>query len=53
MKYSGKKTPVVKWEKLFDAVDTVVIYMGTEKLEIIIEKIKEGNINGKNKSCSN
>src|SRR4051812_1699912 len=39
-----KKTPVVKWEKLFDAVDTVVIYMGTEKLEIIIEKVRKGNI---------
>ena len=37
-----KKTPEVKWEKLFDAVDTVVVYMGTEKLEIIIEKIKKG-----------
>lgn len=42
-----KKTPEVKWEKLFDAVDTVVIYMGTEKLEIIIEKIKNG------KKCDN
>ena len=41
---SGKKTPIVKWEKLFDAVDTVVIYMGTEKLEIIIEKVRKGNI---------
>jgi uroporphyrin-III C-methyltransferase len=39
-----KKTPVVRWEKLFDAVDTVVIYMGTEKLELIIEKIRNGNI---------
>jgi uroporphyrin-III C-methyltransferase len=39
-----KKTPIVKWEKLFDAVDTVVIYMGTEKLEIIIEKVRKGNI---------
>jgi len=37
-----KKTPEVIWEKLFDAVDTVVVYMGTEKLEIIIEKIKNG-----------
>jgi uroporphyrin-III C-methyltransferase len=37
-----KKTPEVNWDKLFDAVDTVVIYMGTEKLEIIIEKIKNG-----------
>ncbi|VFJ14566.1 uroporphyrinogen-III C-methyltransferase [Candidatus Nitrosocosmicus franklandus] len=37
-----KKSPEVKWEKLFDAVDSVVIYMGTEKLEIIIEKIKKG-----------
>jgi len=44
-----KKTPIVKWEKLFDAIDTVVIYMGTEKLEIIIEKIKKGNINEKTK----
>ena len=44
-----KKTPVVKWEKLFDAIDTAVIYMGTEKLEIIIEKIKGGNINEKTK----
>lgn len=35
-----KKTPEVNWENLFNAVDTVVIYMGTEKLEIIIEKIK-------------
>jgi len=34
----------VKWEKLFDVVDTVVIYMGTEKLEIIIEKVRKGNI---------
>ena len=40
-----KKTPEVKWENLFDAVDTVVIYMGTEKLDIIIEKIKNGNNN--------
>jgi uroporphyrin-III C-methyltransferase len=39
-----KKTPIVKWEKLFDVVDTVVIYMGTEKLEIIIEKVRKGNI---------
>ena len=39
-----KKTPIVRWEKLFDAVDTVVIYMGTEKLELIIEKIRNGNI---------
>src|SRR6188508_3402604 len=39
-----KKTPVVKWEKLFEAVDTVVIYMGTEKLELIINKIKGGKI---------
>jgi len=38
-----KKTPIVKWEKLLDAVDTVVIYMGTEKLEIIIDKIRKGN----------
>lgn len=38
-----KKTPEVNWEKLFDAVDTVVVYMGTEKLEIIIDKIKKGN----------
>jgi len=44
-----KKTPVVKWEKLFDAIDTAVIYMGTEKLEIIIEKIRGGNINEKTK----
>lgn len=35
-----KKTPQVKWEKLFDAVDTVVVYMGTEKLERIVERIK-------------
>ena len=35
-----KKTPEVNWEKLFDAVDTVVVYMGTEKLETIVEKIK-------------
>lgn len=39
-----KKTPIVQWKKLFDAVDTVVIYMGTEKLEMIIEKIKKGNV---------
>jgi uroporphyrin-III C-methyltransferase len=39
-----KKTPLVRWEKLFDAVDTVVIYMGTEKLELIIEKIRNGSI---------
>lgn len=39
-----KKTPIVKWEKLFDAVDTVVIYMGTEKLEIIIDKIRKGKV---------
>jgi uroporphyrin-III C-methyltransferase len=39
-----KKTPIVKWEKLLDAIDTVVIYMGTEKLEIIIDKIRKGNI---------
>jgi len=44
-----KKTPIVNWEKLFDAVDTVVIYMGTEKLEIIIEKIRKGNISGNTK----
>lgn len=37
-----KKTPEVRWEKLLQAVDTVVIYMGTEKLNIIIEKIKTG-----------
>ena len=35
-----KKTPEVKWDKLSEAVDTVVIYMGTEKLELIINKIK-------------
>jgi len=44
-----KKTPIVNWEKLFDVVDTVVIYMGTEKLEIIIEKIRKGNISGNTK----
>src|SRR5919107_2319067 len=44
-----KKTPIVKWEKLFDAVDTVVIYMGTEKLETIIGNIKRGNTNEKTK----
>jgi uroporphyrin-III C-methyltransferase len=44
-----KKSPIVKWEKLFDVIDTVVIYMGTEKLEIIIEKIRNGNINEKTK----
>lgn len=38
-----KKTPVVNWEKLFDAANTVVIYMGTEKLELIIDKIRKGN----------
>ena len=32
-----------------DAVDTVVIYMGTEKLEIIIDKIRKGNISGNKK----
>lgn len=37
-----KKTPEVRWEKLFQAVDTVVIYMGTEKLDIIIDKIRLG-----------
>lgn len=42
-----KKTPEVRWEKLLQAVDTVVIYMGTEKLNIIIEKIKTGNKNVK------
>jgi uroporphyrin-III C-methyltransferase len=46
-----KKTPIVKWEKLFDAVDTLVIYMGTEKLEIIIEKIRKGNISGNTKAA--
>lgn len=40
-----KKTPEVNWNKLFEAVDTVVIYMGTEKLELIINKIKGGRIN--------
>ena len=44
-----KKTPIVKWEKLFDAVDTVVIYMGTEKLEIIIDKIRKGKVSGNTK----
>ncbi|MGN6615245.1 MAG: uroporphyrinogen-III C-methyltransferase [Candidatus Nitrosocosmicus sp.] len=44
-----KKTPEVRWEKLFDAVDTVVIYMGTEKLDIIIEKIRKGTNNGNKK----
>jgi uroporphyrin-III C-methyltransferase len=39
-----KKTPEVKWDKLSEAVDTVVIYMGTEKLELIINKIKGGKI---------
>ncbi len=38
-----KKTPEVKWEKLFDAVNTVVIYMGTEKLDTIIEKIRKSD----------
>lgn len=42
-----KKTPEVKWEKLLQAVDTVVIYMGTEKLNMIVEKIKTGNKNAK------
>ncbi|HET8792750.1 MAG TPA: uroporphyrinogen-III C-methyltransferase [Nitrososphaeraceae archaeon] len=42
-----KKTPEVRWEKLLQAVDTVVIYMGTEKLNIIIEKINTGNNNAK------
>jgi uroporphyrin-III C-methyltransferase len=44
-----KKTPIVKWERLLDAVDTVVIYMGTEKLETIIGNIRKGNINKKTK----
>jgi len=44
-----KKTPIVKWEKLLDAVDTAVIYMGTEKLEIIIDKIRKGNTSGNKK----
>jgi uroporphyrin-III C-methyltransferase len=44
-----KKTPIVKWEKLFDAVDTVVIYMGTEKMETIVDKIRKGNTNEKTK----
>lgn len=44
-----KKTPIVKWEHLLNAVDTLVIYMGTEKLETIIEKIKTGNINKRTK----
>jgi len=39
-----KKTPEVKWDKLSEAVDTIVIYMGTEKLELIINKIKRGKI---------
>ena len=42
-----KKTPEVNWEKLFDAVDTVVVYMGTEKLGIIIDKIKTAKNNDK------
>lgn len=40
-----KKTPIVKWENLLDTVNTLVIYMGTEKLEIIIEKIRNGVVN--------
>jgi uroporphyrin-III C-methyltransferase len=44
-----KKTPEVKWEKLLDAVDTVVIYMGTEKMETIIDKIRKGNTSEKTK----
>ncbi len=44
-----KKTPIVKWEKLLGAVDTVVIYMGTEKLEKIISNIRKGNTNEKTK----
>jgi hypothetical protein len=39
-----KKTPEVNWDKLSEAVDTVVIYMGTEKLELILNKIKGGKI---------
>jgi uroporphyrin-III C-methyltransferase len=39
-----KKTPEVNWAKLFGAVDTVVVYMGTEKLELIINKIKRNKI---------
>jgi uroporphyrin-III C-methyltransferase len=42
-----KKTPEVNWDKLFGAVDTLVIYMGTEKLELIINKIKGGKIDDK------
>jgi uroporphyrin-III C-methyltransferase len=44
-----KKTPIVKWEKLLDAVDTLVIYMGTEKLETIIGNIRKGNTDEKTK----
>lgn len=42
-----KGSPVVHWEKLLDSVNTVVVYMGTEKLETIINKIKKGKINEK------
>ncbi len=44
-----KKTPIVKWEKLLDVSNTVVIYMGTEKLDLIIEKISNGNVDRKTK----
>jgi uroporphyrin-III C-methyltransferase len=44
-----KKTPIVKWEKLLEASNTVVIYMGTEKLDLIIEKISNGNVDRKTK----
>jgi uroporphyrin-III C-methyltransferase len=44
-----KKTPIVRWEKLLEASNTVVIYMGTEKLDLIIEKINNGNVDRKTK----
>jgi len=39
----------VRWEKLLEASNTVVIYMGTEKLDLIIEKINNGNVDRKTK----
>jgi uroporphyrin-III C-methyltransferase len=44
-----KKTPIVRWEKLLEASNTIVIYMGTEKLDLIIKKIIKGNVDKKTK----
>src|SRR5919107_2524473 len=44
-----KKTPIVKWDKIATAVDTIVILMGVEKLDVILKKLKKHGLSDETK----